>query len=207
MTDIIRVLLTDAHLLSHTAVQTTLEKTNDLHLVASVTNINQIEESSRIYCPNIILLASNAVESSLLQSLDDLKQRCPKARVLFLLTIDDKVCISSLMKQGAAGCFSKQSPSTRLPEAIRAIADGNNWIDPILLNSIFSPDPTSTPLTKREKAVLEMLVAGKSDKEIALALTLTDRTIRRDIKRLCHKLGTNTRIQAAFKAGLLKLLG
>lgn len=51
MLDIIRILLVDAHPLNHTAIQTILEDTNDLHLVASITNIKQIEKSIQIYAP------------------------------------------------------------------------------------------------------------------------------------------------------------
>ncbi len=206
MPDKVRVLLVDLYPVTHTAVKAVLEKTNDLRLVASIDNSNQITEFCRIYSPHIILLASNAVASSLLQSLEDLQQYCSQARVLFLLTIDDKVHIPALMEQGAFGFISKRSPDFRLTEAIRAIAEGNNWIDPILLSDIFNLDKAPPSLTEREEAVLKMLVAGKTDKEMAPALHLAERTIRRAIDQLYLKLNTHTRAETAYKAGLLNLL-
>lgn len=205
MPDKIRVLLVDIYAVTDTAVQVVLEKTNDLRLVASIDNSDQIAESCRIYNPHIILLASNAV-TSLRQALEDLPQYCPQAKLLLLLTIDDKVHMPTLLEQGAAGFISKRSPAFRLTEAIRAIAAGNSWIDPTLLGDIFNPETAPPQLTDREKAVLKMLVAGKTDKEMALALKLSERTIRRDIDQLYLKLNTNTRVETTYKAGLLNLL-
>lgn len=150
-------------------------------------------------------MASNAIESSSLQLLNDLRQYCPQAKSLFFLTAYDKVCAALLIKQGAAGCISKQSPPPRLLEAIRTIADGDIWVDPALLKSFLNSDSIPT-LTNREKNVLNMLVSGKSDKEMALAINLTDRTVRRDIEHLYLKLNTYTRVETAYKAGLLNLL-
>ncbi|MEJ2748845.1 MAG: response regulator transcription factor, partial [Anaerolineae bacterium] len=204
MTEITRVLLADNHQLLHGSIRNLLAATPDLELVGEAA----IEEELWQYCrespPDVLLLASNVTNSPLPETLAQVKQHCPNIRVLVLLVDPEEVCLQALTENGADGGILKSEPPESLLAAIRTLAQGQPWFSPLLLKRMLQPE--TPPLTNDELTLLRLLVAGETEKAIAGAMNLSQRTVRRRIDGISKKLGVKTRTELAYQAGLRRLL-
>ena len=88
--------------------------------------------------------------------------------------------------------------------AIRSLVQGKPWFSPSFLKQMIESE--TTQLTDEELTLLRLLVAGKTDRQMARRMNLSQRTIRRRINKICEKLGTETRIETVYQVGLRRLL-
>ncbi len=204
MTEITRVLLADNHQLLHGSIRNLLVATPDLELVGTAATEEELWQYCRENRPDILLLASNVTNSPLPEILAQTKQHCPGIQVLVLLADPEEVCLQTLTENGADGGILKSEPPKSLLAAIHAVSQGQPWFSPPLLKRILQPETPS--LTDEELALLRLLVAGETDKVIAGALNLSQRTARRRIDGIGEKMGVKTRIELAYQAGLRRLL-
>lgn len=204
MTEITRVLLADSHQLLHGGVQAILTAAPDLELVGEAATEEELWQLCGENPPDVLLLASNVTNSPLPETLVQVKQHCPGFQVLVLLADPEEVCLQTLIENGVGGGILKSDSPESLLAAIRTIVQSQPWFSPLLLKRILQPK--TPPLTDEELALLRLLVAGETDKAMAKAMNLSQRTIRRRIDRICEKLGVETRIEAAYQAGTYRLL-
>ncbi|HIE55817.1 MAG TPA: response regulator transcription factor [Chromatiaceae bacterium] len=202
-----RVLLVDKHKLLFGGIEQTIAQTNDLFLTGMVVAEEAALAMCRRYEPDVLLLGLNALNRSFAETIDDWQQHCARLKALVLLTDPDETCIRTLLDEGANGCFLKEEPPARLPEAVRAIIRGEIWLSRPLVEKLAMPLADSVDLlTEREQVLLRLIALEKTDREIAEALHLSERTVRRSLQRLYGKLGVNGRTGAAYEAGRQGLL-
>ena len=136
--------------------------------------------------------------------------------VLVLTTFDDDELLSGALRAGAAGFVLKDSGAEDLLRAVRAVANGDSWLDPAVTARVLAAyraaaTPTSRPgsvadLTARERDVLIAMGTGMSNLEIAEALVISELTVKSHIGRIFAKLGLRDRAAAivyAFDHGLV----
>lgn len=138
--------------------------------------------------------------------------------ILILTTFSDDTAVRDAVRAGAAGYLLKNVAPSVLPQAIKAIAQGNGWLDPTvtraLLQELASRAHSSLPtaaevqqLTRREREVLAAMANGQTNSQIATEMFLSEATVKTHVHRIFLKLGITDRAQAvsiAFRTGLVQ---
>lgn len=120
----------------------------------------------------------------------------PKAHILVITTYDTDEDVWRCLRAGALGYILKDATQPEIISAIRAVAAGKTFTTPQLAAKI-AQRANATELTGREMDVLRLLVTGKTNKEMAMALDLGEGTVKTHVKSVLHKLGARTRTEAA----------
>jgi DNA-binding NarL/FixJ family response regulator len=136
-----------------------------------------------------------------------LRERAPRSRVIVLTSFLDDERLMPALQSGAAGYLLKDVEPAELARAVRTACAGEALIDPTVaarllrhLGDAASPAEAAEQLTRREREVLALIVAGHSNKRIALELGIAEKTVKTHVGHLLAKLGVTDRTQAALLA-------
>jgi DNA-binding NarL/FixJ family response regulator len=124
-------------------------------------------------------------------------------RILALSAYDDKEYISGLLSSGAAGYLTKGEIPQTIVEAVRGVARGEaGWVSRQIAAEMASwtQEEQQRELTKREMEVLQLVVQGKTNQEVALDLGISDKTVEKHLENVYSKLGVASRVEAAVRA-------
>ena len=153
----------------------------------------------------IVLLDIRLPDRSGVEVCRDIRAECPDTRVLFLTSYADDETILSAVVSGAQGYLLKDANTSVLIEALRTIATGQSLLDPkvttqalSILRARYSGDPKTKTysLSPQEERVLKLLAEGKTNKEIAAAMGLSDKTVKNYLANVYDKLHVSRRAQA-----------
>ena len=154
--------------------------------------------------PDVILLDLKLPGLDGISVLTELKARGHSARVLVLTSVTDHAAAAAAMRAGAAGVLYKDVDPDALVRGIRAVHDGHLLFAPeaagTLLHSTNAPVRGLDALTGREREVLAELAQGRSNREIARALHVSEKTVKAHVSSVLAKLGVQDRTQAALFA-------
>ncbi len=154
--------------------------------------------------PDVILLDLKLPGQDGIAVLGELKARESNARVLVLTSVTDHAAAAAAVRAGAAGVLYKDVDPDALVRAIRAVHDGHLLLAPeaagTLLHSANTPGRGLDALTSREREVLAELAKGCSNREIARALHVSEKTVKAHVSSVLAKLGVQDRTQAALFA-------
>ena len=154
--------------------------------------------------PDVILLDLKLPGMDGIAVLGELKARHDQSRVLVLTSVTDHASAAAAMRAGAAGVLYKDVDPDALVRAIRAVHDGHLLLAPeaagTLLRSASGPARGLDALTSREREVLAELARGRSNREIARALSVSEKTVKAHVSSVLAKLGVQDRTQAALFA-------
>lgn len=152
--------------------------------------------------PDVLILDLHLVMSTGKITIQAYKQVTPGLKALVIFADQDCASLSHLRQQGADGVILQSDPPEKWLEAIAALTQNERWLSARLMQS-FLEAPKHAPdhdLSKREKIILRLVAAGKTDKEIARHLQISTLTVRYDLANACQKLGVQSRIEAAVYA-------
>jgi DNA-binding NarL/FixJ family response regulator len=167
--------------------------------------------------PDVILLDLELPELDGVQVLEQLRTRCPEVHAIVFTAFDTDERILSALRAGAQGYLLKGAPRDELFRAIRVVHAGGSLLQPVVTARLLrhvggeaedAPAPAPEALTEREREVLGLLAQGRSNKEIAAALTITERTVKFHVSAILGKLGASNRTEAvtlAMQRGLVTL--
>lgn len=153
--------------------------------------------------PDVIVMDVTMPELNGLQATKKIKRQSPNQKILTMTRHSDDGYLQELLRAGASGYVLKQSASAELLRAIRVVAAGNNYLDPAIAGRVMggyvgraarSERANESTLTERETAVLRQIAWGYSNKEIALQLTLSVKTVEAHKANAMRKLGISSRI-------------
>ena len=156
--------------------------------------------------PDVILLDLKLPGMDGLAVLNELKTRNNPARVLILTSVTDHASAAAAMRAGAAGVLYKDVDPDALVRAIRAVHDGHLLLAPEAAGTLLRAVPADAPsrgldaLTSREREVLAELAQGRSNREIARTLHVSEKTVKAHVSSVLAKLGVQDRTQAALFA-------
>ncbi|MFF7153243.1 response regulator [Streptomyces sp. NPDC008139] len=193
-----RVLLAEDQGMMRGALALLLNLEDDLEVVAQVAAGDRIVAEALEARPDIALLDIELPGCSGLDAAAELRERLPSCQVLILTTFGRPGYLRRAMEAGAAGFLVKDGPVEELAHAIRRVLRGERVIDPALAAAALSAGPS--PLTPRERDVLNAAADGSTVADIAARVFLSESTVRNYLSAAIGKTGTRNRIEAVRHA-------
>ena len=212
----IKVMVVDDHVIVREGLKALLELENDIHVVHEAASSMECLEVIDQHCPDVVLMDLKMPGIGGIETVRLIKQNHPQIKVILLTNYDDEEYVIEAIKAEADGYVLKDVKKGDLVRIIRLVLEGRSYIDPSVTNKAFrhlklsvSDKPYSrTILSHRELQILECVVDGKSNQQIAEAVYLSLDTVKSHLKKIYQKLGVSRRAQAinkAIKEGLIHL--
>lgn len=205
-TQVIRVLLVDDHEVIRVGLRTVLGQTQGVTVVGEAgTMADAIQQAQRLK-PDVILMDVRLPDGSGIDACRAILGALPGTRVIFLTSYADDDSVLAAVLAGAHGYVLKEIDSPALLEAIRSVAKGQSILDSSVteralrwLRGLHDLPATSgtDQLSSQEERVVALVAEGKTNKEIAVALGLSDKTVKNYLANVFQKLRITRRAQAA----------
>jgi DNA-binding NarL/FixJ family response regulator len=206
---VIRVFLVDDHAVVRRGMRAFLDMLSDIEVTgeaadgqAALDELGVLDKADDL--PDVVLMDLLMPRLDGIAATSRIKQRYPGVEVVALTSFSEAERVHAALEAGAAGYLLKDAEADELASAIRAARDGEVHLDPVvarkLTQLLVAPEHTATALTAREREVLILVARGKSNREIADALVISERTARTHVSNVLVKLGLASRTQAALWA-------
>ena len=203
----IRVLIVDDHAVVRRGLRGFLDLLDDIDVVGEAENgLEAIDVAARLV-PDVILMDLLMPQLDGLGAIGRIKAAQPEIEIVALTSFIEEEKVTTALEAGATGYLLKDADADDVAGAVRAAHAGEVHLDPAVTRLLAQrmrqrktqPEPVE-PLTERELEVLSHLGRGSSNKEIASALHITERTARTHVSNILGKLGLSSRTQAALYA-------
>lgn len=205
----IRVLIVDDHPVVREGLRAVLEDTKEMQVVGEVGSAEEALSSVERALPDIVLLDLELPGMNGVDAIPRFADAASHPRVIILTAYDTEERVLAALKAGAVGYVLKGAPAGEIAQAIRAVAGGGSYLTPRVAARVVAQVKAprrSGLLTARERQVLGLVARGRSNKQIARDLAITERTIKFHMTSIFNKLGADNRAQAiaiAAQRGLL----
>jgi two-component system NarL family response regulator len=201
------VLVVDDHALLRTGVANIINHESDLHVIAEASNGLEAVEAYERHHPDVTLLDLRMPVMEGVEAVRQIRARDPLAKVIVLTTYDTDDDISRALKAGAKAYVLKDISADGLIACIHDVLAGKTYLAPAAAAKL-AEGVTRIQLTPRELATLRLMADGKSNKEIAGELGISERTVKTHLGHLFEKLAVTSRTEAvkiATRRGLVRL--
>jgi two-component system NarL family response regulator len=205
--NMIRVLVADDHHVVRQGVVALLQTFEDIEVVGQAESGEQAVEMFNQLIPDITLMDLQMPGAGGVEAVLSIRRTHTTARIIVLTTFDGDEDIYRSLQAGAKGYLLKGMTSDELLKAIRSAHSGRSTI-PALIAEKLAERVSTQQLTPREVSVLNRIVAGRANKQIADDLSISEATVKTHINSLLGKLGVTDRTQAvtlAIQRGLVHL--
>jgi two-component system response regulator DevR len=208
----IRLLLVDDHEMVRVGLRTLLGKTKTIQVVGEAgTAVSAVQEAVRLK-PDVVLMDLRLPDGSGVDACREIRAACAATKVLFLTSYSEDDAVLSSVVAGASGYLLKEIGAGALIRAIESVATGQSILDPAVTRSVLErmksiadqDDSVSDvhkdkreSLSPQERRVLALVAEGKTNKEIATALELSDKTVKNYLSNIFQKLHVSSRAHAA----------
>ncbi|WP_342468651.1 response regulator transcription factor [Ureibacillus sp. FSL K6-3587] len=203
----IRVLIADDHHVVRRGLQFFLKTQKDIEVVGEAKNGVEAVQLVEQLKPDIVLMDLVMPEMDGIEATKKIKARWPEVQILMLTSFSDKDHVVPAIEAGAAGYQLKDIEPDDLVNSIRQVMRGESIMHPVATTQLEETlkeeenlPHIKNPLTPREKDVLAELTKGKSNREIAASLYVTEKTVKTHISNIFTKLEVQDRTQAALYA-------
>lgn len=199
MKEPIRILVVEDHNVVRQGLVALIKTVPDMEIVAEAADGADAVELYRKHRPDITLMDLRLPRMGGVDAVKAIRAEFPGARVIVLTTFDGDENIFRALQAGARGYLLKDMFGEELMEAIRTVHAGKTSIPPEIAQRL-AERMGGPSLTSRELEVLELIVAGKSNKDIGNQLAISEATVKTHINNILGKLGVSDRTQAATTA-------
>lgn len=203
----IRILIVDDHPIMRVGIAALIASSKEMVVVGQAGTGEEAIEQHAAHSPDITLMDLRLPGISGVETIRQIRQRTPDARFIVLTTYEGDEDIHQAMEAGAAGYLVKGLPQEMLVAAVRRVyADGRYFPPPV--HQALAARTRDSSLSRRERQVLELVAKGKSNKEIATALGITEATVKCHVSVILSRLNVTDRTQAVVTAlhrGLIHL--
>jgi len=205
--NLIRVLVVDDHPVVRQGIAGLIAIQSDLRLVAEAATGREAIQQFRAHRPDVTLMDLQMPEMGGLDAIMAIRGEFPEAHIIVLTTYVGDVQALRALKAGARAYLLKNTLHKELLETIRAVHAGKKWLSPEVSFQL-AEHATDESLTPAEIRVLRLIAAGDANKEIAAKLSLSEDTVKGQVRNILSKLGAKDRTHAAMiglKRGLIEV--
>lgn len=213
MADPIRVVLVDDHHIVRRGLHSFLKAFPDLEVVGEAASGEEALQKIESWMPDVVvmdMLMPGGMDG--IEAIKGIRALLPNTRIVTLTSYTDDARVVAALRAGAIGYVRKEADPEILLSSIRAAARGQSLLDPAVASAVMQElmrgGKHSAELTEREQEVLRQLALGRTNHEIAEALTVSDETVKTHVGNILTKLQLAHRTQAviyALKKGLISL--
>ena len=202
----IRILAVDDHALLREGLAGLVAGQSDMSLVAQASNGREAIHQFRTHRPDITLMDLQMPEMNGIDAMIAIRGEFPEARIIVLTTYTGDVQVLRALKAGARAYLLKNLLHKELLETIRAVHAGKKTVSPEVSFQL-AEHATDDALTPAEVRVLRLIAEGNANKEIAAQLSVSEETVKGQVRNILSKLGANDRTHAAMigvKRGIIE---
>jgi two-component system NarL family response regulator len=216
--DDIRVMICDDHALFRRGLIMVLEAEDDIEVVAEAEDGEDALEKAVEFVPDVVLMDVRMPGVDGIEATRRIAEKVPTAKILMLTVSDEEEDLYEAIKAGATGYLLKEVSIEEVAPAARAVVAGQSLISPSMASKLLgefsnlakrAEERSSVPtprLTERELEVLRLVAQGKSNREIAGDLYISENTVKNHVRNILEKLHLHTRMEAVMYAVREKLL-
>lgn len=203
---LIRVLLVDDHQVVRRGLRTFLEIQDDIEVVGEAADGAEGVARAEELRPDVVLMDIKMPGTDGIEALRRLRELENPARVLIVTSFTEQRTVVPALRAGASGYVYKDVDPDALAGAIRSVHAGHVLLQPEVAGALLAQDDPGTgtgrgsTLTEREREVLGLIADGRSNREIARALVLSEKTVKTHVSNILMKLDLSDRTQAALWA-------
>jgi two-component system nitrate/nitrite response regulator NarL len=205
------ILIADDHVLFREGMQFIIGHWEDFEVCGEASNGAQAIELAHELLPDILLMDVHMPVMDGIEATRRLSRELPSVRIVMLTISEEEEDLFNAIKCGAQGYVLKDTPSKRLHDELRRMLQGESPLSGLMATKVLDefnrfggssqkPYEYQEPLTKREQQVLELLVEGLSNSQIADKICLSENTVKKHLRNVLDKLHLNNRVEAAVYA-------
>lgn len=200
----LRIVLADDHEVVRTGLRSLVDGSPGMRVVGEAANGVEALARTRELRPDVLVMDISMPVLDGAAAAERVARECPGVKVIALTAYEDRAHLTRLLQAGAAGYVLKRAAADELVRAIRAVAAGGTYVDPVLAGSLLrgatqpfpaGPSALADPLSEREEEVLRRIAWGESNKEIAARLGISTKTVETYKARIADKLGLKSRTE------------
>lgn len=202
----IRILIVDDHEVVREGLRALLNRKEGLAVVGEAGSVEQAIAEAAKTEPDVIVMDVRLPDGSGIEACREIRQVRPQTKVIMLTSYADEDAVFASILAGAAGYLLKQTRGNALAEAIAAVMRGESLLDPAVTQKVLervrmsgqrSEDDPLSALTEQEHKILLLIAEGKTNKEIADEVFLSDKTVKNYVSNILSKLNLRRRSEAA----------
>jgi DNA-binding NarL/FixJ family response regulator len=203
-TEDLRVMIVDDHEVVREGLRALLDRRDGMTVVAEAGTVAQAVERAVREKPTVIIMDVRLPDGSGVEACREIRAVLPDTRMIMLTSYaDDEAIIASIMA-GASAYLLKQTRGQALVDAIQAVARGESLLDPQVTRRVLEqvrgnngPKKDEPKLTENEQKILLLIAEGKTNREIAADVFLSDKTVKNYVSSILSKLNLKRRSEAA----------
>ncbi|MCH1625191.1 response regulator [Ferdinandcohnia quinoae] len=201
----IKLMLVDDHAVLRDGLRNILEMEDDIEVVGEAVSGDDALLKIPTCQPDVVLMDINMPQKNGIEVTGILKKQFPAMKILVLTMHSHDEYFMAAIREGADGYLLKDAPSDQVVEAVRTVARGESVIHPSMTKKLLNfhqqqEQAKDTALTEREREVLQCLVEGLSNKEIADRLYISDKTVKIHVSKIFKKFEVKSRSQVVIYA-------
>ena len=203
------MVIADDHPIVREGLRALLKKQRDIEVVAEASDGSEAVEQALLHRPDLLLLDLRMPEMNGLAVLRAIHEKLPEAKIVVLTSYGGDQEIYRALQAGAKAYLLKDSPHRELLECIRTVHSGRTWVPPAV-GAELAARMEMPRLTDREVEIVQLMAAGKSNKEIGASLGISQNTVKVHLLHIFKKLGATGRLDAlriALERGIAHLQG
>jgi two-component system response regulator DevR len=202
----LRVLVVDDHEVVRQGLVALLDRRPGFEVVAQAGSVAESIDQARLHRPDIVVMDVRLPDGSGVEACRAIRDELPATRVIMLTSFPDDEAVLSAIVAGASGYLLKQIRARDLVAALEAVGRGESLLDPAVTERVLervrrmaAGDATDelSVLTPQERKILMLVAEGKTNKEIAADVFLSDKTVKNYVSSILSKLNLERRAQAA----------
>ena len=202
----IKVLIADDHTIVRAGLTALLGTEKDIEVVGEAKNGAEAVSNAVELQPDIVIMDLMMPKMDGVEATKELLRKAPSAKTILLTTYGTSDGIAHALRAGARGAVLKNADNSELAKAIRIVAQGGDYISPDIRQQL-AADPPVPDLTPRQSEILESMVKGLTDRDIAELLGLSTESVSEHVGAIRQKIGAANRTEAvaiAMRKYLLK---
>ena len=201
----IRLMIVDDHAVVRIGLASLFGTVAGVTVVGEAGSVAAALETARLCRPDVVLLDVRLPDGDGVQACRDMLSEQPNTRVIMLTSYADEDAVVAAILAGSSGYILKQANEEQLIEAVQTVAEGRSLLDPVVTDTVLqfmrkASTSTADPLTslsRQERKILALLAEGKTNREIAETIILSEHTVRTYVSHIFRKLHFARRAEAA----------